>query len=61
METYWVPSVNNLKEYGRWAFAEFKDVYAIQSDFAKEVARAFNEMVEAATAQAVVSGEATHG
>ena len=61
METYWVPSVNNLKEYGRWAFAEFKDVYAIQSDFAKEVARAFNEMVEAATAQAVVSGEGTHG
>jgi type III restriction enzyme len=23
METYWVPGVNNLKQYGRWAFAEF--------------------------------------
>ena len=22
METYWVPGVNNLGTYGRWAFAE---------------------------------------
>jgi type III restriction enzyme len=23
METYWVPGVNNLGRFGRWAFAEF--------------------------------------
>jgi hypothetical protein len=23
METRWVPGVNNLGDYGRWAFAEF--------------------------------------
>ena len=26
METYWVPAVNHLGSYGRWAFAEFTDV-----------------------------------
>jgi type III restriction enzyme len=57
METYWVPGVNNLREYGRWAFAEFKDVYAMQSDFAAEVESRFNEMVESASAQPVGSGE----
>ena len=33
METYWVPGVNNLGEYGRWAFAEFRDNYQIESEF----------------------------
>ena len=33
METYWVPGVNNLGQYGRWAFAEFTDVYDIESGF----------------------------
>ena len=28
MDTYWVPGVNHLGSYGRWAFAEFTDVYA---------------------------------
>jgi type III restriction enzyme len=27
METYWVPGVNNNREYGRWAFVELTDVY----------------------------------
>ncbi len=38
MDTYWVPGVNNHEDYGRWAFAEFTDVY--------EVEAAFNEMIE---------------
>lgn len=38
MEQYWVPGVNNLKQYGRWAFAEFGDVFTMQQDFAKKVA-----------------------
>src|SRR5690606_8453765 len=25
METYWVPGVNNLGTYGRWAFAELTE------------------------------------
>jgi type III restriction enzyme len=27
METYWVPGVNNLGTYGRWAFAELTEIY----------------------------------
>lgn len=38
MRTQWVPGVNNLGSFGRWAFAEFRDVYAIESAFAALVA-----------------------
>ena len=40
METYWVPGVNRSGAYGRWAFAEFTDVYTIGTigdDFATAV------------------------
>jgi type III restriction enzyme len=33
MDAYWVPGVNNLGRYGRWAFAEFTNVYAIPAAF----------------------------
>jgi type III restriction enzyme len=33
MDTYWVPGVNNLGRYGRWAFAEFTNIYAIPAGF----------------------------
>ena len=45
MENYWVPGVNNLKTYGRWAFVEFCDVYEIGTDFATKVEKHFNDMV----------------
>ena len=32
MRTLWVPGVNSLGEYGRWAFEEFRDVYAIREE-----------------------------
>lgn len=33
MRAYWVPGVNNLERYGRWAFAEFTAVYEIEAEF----------------------------
>ena len=33
MDTYWVPGVNHLGTFGRWAFAEFTDVYEINAEF----------------------------
>jgi len=33
MRAYWVPGVNNLGGYGRWAFAEFTDVFEIDAKF----------------------------
>jgi len=46
METYWVPGVNNLGRYGRWAFAEFTEVYQIETDFEAKVESEFNKMIE---------------
>ncbi|MGE3972247.1 MAG: BPTD_3080 family restriction endonuclease [Porticoccaceae bacterium] len=46
MDTYWVPGVNQLGSHGRWAFAEFADVWQIQADFADEVEAAFNTLIE---------------
>ena len=41
MRSLWVPGVNNLGMFGRWAFAEFRDPY--------EIEKAFAELVEHAT------------
>ena len=46
METYWIPGVNNLGRHGRWAFAEFTDVYQIEADFEARVEAEFNKMIE---------------
>jgi len=46
MDVYWVPGVNNLKAYGRWAFAEFTDVYTLASDFSDNVDGRFDEMMK---------------
>ena len=48
MDTYWVPGVNNLGAYGRWAFAELTDVYAMEEDFEDALRAQFHELVERA-------------
>ena len=45
MDTYWVPGVNHLGTHGRWAFAEFTDVWQIQHDFARKVEAEFDRMI----------------
>ena len=52
METYWVPGVNNCGTYGRWAFAEFTEVYQIEADFKAKVEGEFNKMIESVTVAA---------
>jgi len=32
MDTYWIPGVNNLGAYGRWAFAELTSVHTFHED-----------------------------
>ena len=49
METYWVPGVNNLGTHGRWAFAEFTDIWQMQESFAAKVEQAFDKMLEGIT------------
>jgi type III restriction enzyme len=50
MDTYWIPGVNHTGQHGRWAFAEFTEVYQIESDFAAKVESEFNKMIVATTA-----------
>ena len=48
METCWVPAVNRLGSYGRWAFAEFTDVYTILDGLDATVAKTraqFDELI----------------
>ena len=54
METYWVPGVIHLKTYGRWAFAEFTEVYQIEADFKAKIESEFNKMINTVTVQPTV-------
>jgi len=51
METYWVPGVNNSKQFGRWSFAEFRDVYQMESDFQAKVEAKFNALIQSVVVQ----------
>lgn len=48
MDTYWIPGVNNMENYGRWGFAEFTDVFEMQHDFANKVEEQFRTMIDEA-------------
>ncbi|MEX2163520.1 MAG: DEAD/DEAH box helicase family protein [Sulfuricaulis sp.] len=62
METYWVPGVNNLDTYGRWAFAEFTEIYQIESDFKAKIKAEFDKMIDTASAEALTGTmSANHG
>ncbi len=45
MRDRWVPGVNALGSFGRWAFAEFKDLWDIESDLATVIEKAVDEML----------------
>ena len=63
MDTHWVPGVNNLAIYGRWAFHEFApSVYQMQAEFKALVTQAtidrysaldFKELLAAAPLEGV--------
>lgn len=46
MDTYWVPGVNHLGSYGRWAFAEFGEIYRMEADFEATVKAEFDKMID---------------
>jgi len=56
MDIYWIPGVNHLTIYGRWAFVEFGDVYEMQEDFAMTVAAEFNKMLSKFENPSAVTG-----
>ena len=52
MDVYWIPGVNNHGQFGRWAFAEFTEVFAMQSDFSKKLEQEFSKIIEQAAQSA---------
>lgn len=56
METYWVPGVNNLGTHGRWAFAEFTDMYVMEAEFKAQIEARFNNMIDDALMHSASGG-----
>ena len=48
MDSYWVPGVNRLGTFGRWAFAEFRDVLDMEGDFKRVIRNRFGHLVRVA-------------
>lgn len=46
MENYWVPGVNNSSKYGRWAFAEFREIYEIEPEFEAKIQEELDKVIE---------------
>jgi type III restriction enzyme len=49
-----VPGVNHLGTHGRWAFAEFTEVYKIEADFEAKVESEFNKMIDSVAVKTAV-------
>jgi type III restriction enzyme len=46
MVSFWVPGVNNSGRFGRWGFAEFREVYAMETDFSSAVAEEVSQVLD---------------
>lgn len=69
IKTYWIPGVNRLKEYGRWAFTELRGVRSFEDDFdasidvdlvspsIKNMKSEFNNLIESAIRQQSEEGK----
>lgn len=53
METFWVPGVNNVGTFGRWTFAEFRDVFEMEADLSAKVSALLDEAISSVMAQGI--------
>ena len=42
MDTYWIPGVNHLGTFGRWAFVELTDVFGIEAELGRRIEEAIH-------------------
>ncbi len=49
MDAYWVPGVNYLRTYGRWAFLELSDANTMNAEFSAAIERYVKEAAESDT------------
>lgn len=45
VEQFWIPGVNRLGSFGRWAFAEFTDVWEMEDDLNLKISEKFQDMI----------------
>jgi len=57
MDTYWVQGVNHLGTYGRWAFAEFTEVYQIEANFKAKIQAEFQKMIDSVVQSQTAEGK----
>lgn len=50
LRDYWIPAVNNDASFGRWASAEFTDVYAMEEEFIARISSEVDRLLAAAIA-----------
>jgi len=48
MESQWIPGVNNLGTYGRWAFAELTNPYTMEAEFERKLESLVGDVIDAA-------------
>jgi type III restriction enzyme len=46
MDSFWIPGVNNDGRFGRWAFAELRDVWELESDFTAKLTGEVDAMID---------------
>jgi type III restriction enzyme len=56
MDTYWIPGVNHLGTYGRWAFVELRDVYEMETDFVAKISGEVDRLIFEAVSNTVQNG-----
>ena len=55
MDSYWIPGVNSLGHFGRWAFAELTNVWAMTNDFEAELHTAMDAVLRGVSASGGVA------
>ena len=49
MRSFWIPGVNNLGQFGRWAFAEFIQPYSMDEDLEAVIAKMIDKAIPSRT------------
>ena len=52
MQTYWIPGVNELGAYGRWAFLELRNVWQMGPELKQKIDEAIDEVASVASTSA---------
>jgi type III restriction enzyme len=53
MENYWIPGVNNSGAFGRWAFAEFTEVFGFDADLTAKIEQEVDRIIGSAAGEQV--------